>query len=99
MYSLLWLHLYISLQLLVLPCHVQKVIIKKKKTKKKKTNKKKKVFTPFSISEAMYGNCFFTVYKCSFSDSPKTENALVSVSPLIALSQLVQETRWCMQSI
>jgi len=26
MYSLLWLHLYISLQLLVLPCHVQKVI-------------------------------------------------------------------------
>ena len=37
MYSLLWLHLYISLQLLVLPCHVQKVIIKKKKKKKKKT--------------------------------------------------------------
>ena len=31
MYSLLWLHLYISLQLLVLPCHVQKVIIKKNK--------------------------------------------------------------------
>ena len=28
MYSLLWLHFYISLQLLVLPCHVQKVIIK-----------------------------------------------------------------------
>ena len=30
MYSLLWLHLYISLQLIVLPCHVQKVIIIKK---------------------------------------------------------------------
>ena len=34
MYSLLWLHLYISLQLLVLPCHVQKVIIKTNKQKK-----------------------------------------------------------------
>ena len=36
MYSLLWLHLYISLQQLVLPCHVQKVIIKKNKKKNKK---------------------------------------------------------------
>ena len=47
MYSLLWLHLYISLQLLVLPCHVQKVIIKKKKKKKKK--KKIARNHPFSL--------------------------------------------------